>query len=422
MNVAAQAQEVAGEHELPEIVVSDYRSRLQGENVVNVEKLKLSGNVLLPGISLPERLSFVPGVSNLSTGPGIGKPVIRGLSGNRIAVFSQGIRMENQQLGDEHGLGLDENGYGDVEIIKGPASLLYGGDALGGVLYFVDEPYAGGNSIDAKAGSDYHTNSNGWRNYGNFKRSKGRLHWNLFGGYTTHRDYSDGRKEAVENSRFHTGDFKTSFGYTGEQFSGSLKYSFLKEVYGLTETGEEGEEDSGARYRNGRQPTAPFQDLATHLIRSENTYLFGNGSKLKVDAGYQLNNRKEIEDGETALDMDLSTFSYNAKWYPPAVGKRWTLIAGSQGMYQANRNYGEEELIPDATTTEVGLYLTSDYAYSGKSYWQAGVRADGRKIDASGFAQSYAAFNFSTGVFQQLAPNGSLRMNLSSGYRAPNLY
>ncbi|MDR0989408.1 MAG: TonB-dependent receptor plug domain-containing protein [Prevotellaceae bacterium] len=131
------------DHALQEVVVSAPGTRLQSETVIHVEKLPLgSSNPLLSGASLAERLSNLPGVSNWSTGAGIGKPVIRGLSGNRIAVYSQGVRMENQQWGEEHGPGLDEHGYGHVEVIKGPASLLYGSDAPGGVLYFMDEPYA----------------------------------------------------------------------------------------------------------------------------------------------------------------------------------------------------------------------------------------------------------------------------------------
>jgi iron complex outermembrane receptor protein len=410
-------------HKLPEIVVSDYRSKLQGENVMNVEKIKLSDNAELQGLSLSEKLMFVPGIHNFSTGSGIGKPVIRGLSGNRIAVFSQGIRMENQQWGEEHGLGMDENGYGNVEIIKGPASLLYGSDALGGVIYFIDEPYAENDRMEVNLGSDYHSNTQGWRNLGSIKISKSRLCWNVFGSRTTHEDYCDGGGKTTNNSRFHTGDFKTSFGYAGKQFAGSIKYNFLKEIYGLSEIGENeiGEKQSA----NGRSPVVPYQNLTTHLLRSENTFFFNNNSKLKADFGYQLNNRKEMESDEdepAAMDINLTTLSYSIKWYLPVVNKRWTWIVGSQGMYQTNRNRGKETLIPDAATTEAGVFITSDYNYSGKSYWQTGVRVDARKIQTSGFSKSCQAFNFSTGIFQQLTPNGSLRVNFSTGYRTPNLY
>ncbi len=415
-------------HELQEVVVSGNSLQLQGENVQHVEKLSLRNDAGIEGISLSEKLASVPGVSNYSTGVGIGKPVIRGLSGNRVAVFSQGVRVENQQWGDEHGLGLDENGYEQVEIIKGPASLLYGSDALGGVLYFADERYAKMNSIEGLLGSEYNSNTNGWRNIAAFKLSKNRFHWNMFGGYTTHEDYKDGNNDLVANSRFHTGDFKTAFGYTGDKYTTSFKYNFLNEQYGLTEEGEEA-------IANGRKPLSPYQDLTTHLFSWENTMYFNNESKLKADFGYVANNRKEFEDAaEAALNMQLSTLSYNAKWYSPKLNDRWAFIAGSQGMYQTNTNHGEEVLIPNAATADIGVFATSDYYYSGKSYWQIGLRVDGRQIDSEEhgtdgdegyipkFSKSYTAFNFSTGIYQALTDEWSFRLNLASGYRAPNMF
>ncbi|MDR2410454.1 MAG: TonB-dependent receptor [Bacteroidales bacterium] len=424
-------------HNLQEVVISANSSKLQGENVANVGKLNLKNNTEIQGTSLSQKLSAIAGIDNFSTGTGIGKPVIRGLSGNRIAVFSQGIRIENQQWGDEHGLGLDENGYEQIEIIKGPASLLYGSDALGGVLYFADERYAKENSIEADIRSQYNTNTNGWRNTGAFKLSKNQFHWNIFGGYTTNKDYKGGDNVLVENSCFRTGDLKTTFGYTGKKFTTSLKYNFLNEQYGLTEA-EETEDTAEISYTSKRKPDFPYQDLTTHLVSSENTFFFENTSKLKVDIGYVFNNRKEYEeeteDGSAMLDMNLGTASYNIKWYSPLWKEHWALIVGSQGLYQTNTNHGEELLIPDATTFDAGIFAMSDYYYTKNSYWQIGLRFDERYIKSkehgtegeegyfSEFSRQYPAFNFSTGIYQQLPEQFSLRVNLSSGYRAPNMF
>ena len=420
--------------DLQEVVISGNSSKLQGENVLDVEKISLINNPELPGISLAQKLTNLAGISNFSTGAGIGKPVIRGMSGNRIAVFSQGVRIENQQWGDEHGLGIDENGYEQVEIIKGPASLLYGSDALGGVVYFADERYAKNNSIESVINSEFHSNTNGWRNTGAFKVSKKHWHANFFGGYDSYEDYSDGNGNAVYNSRFHTGNFKTSLGYTGEKYITSLKYSFLNEQYGLSDSTKAPSNLSIGK----RQPDYPYQNLTTHLISSENTVLFENEAKLKVDVGYIFNNRKEFEsateDRQANLNMNLGTFSYNARWYSPQWHNRWSIIAGSQGMYQTNSNRGGERLIPDAVTVDAGIFITSDYYYTKKSYWQTGVRTDNRHISSqpygnegeSGyfpkFSKDYTAFVFSTGVYHQLTKSLSLRGNLSSGYRAPTMF
>jgi len=442
----AQQQKSDTTHVLHEIVISGYSSKIQGENVTNVEKLSLRETPVM-GISLSEKLTNVAGIDNFSTGAGIGKPVIRGLSGNRIAVFSQGVRIENQQWGDEHGLGLDENGYEQVEVIKGPASLLYGSDAIGGVLFFADERYALPNTIEASLNSEFHSNTIGLRNMGAFKLSKKNLHLNLFGGYTTHKDYIDGNHKVIPNSRFNTGDLKTSLAYIGKlgkngncSVSTSLKYNYLNEKYGLTET----DIDSANHYATqNRQPKTPYQHLNTHLLAWENILFFNNQSKLKIDLGYVLNKRQEFEEEENdtieshneeaALHMNLSTVSYNVTYYFPRW-KKWDLVVGNQGMYQNNQNHGEEWLIPDATTLDVGMFVLTNFYYGQKAYWQSGIRIDNRNIktvEAIGFSsvkKNYGSFNFSTGVFQPIVgiekaqPLLTLRANLSTGFRTPNMF
>ncbi len=89
--------------------------------------------------NLSEALTRVPGVSQMTTGNAIGKPVIRGLYGNRVLVLLSGLRFDNQQWQDEHGLGLSQIGVDRVELIKGPVSLLYGTDAIGGVINVIEE-------------------------------------------------------------------------------------------------------------------------------------------------------------------------------------------------------------------------------------------------------------------------------------------
>ena len=128
--------------QIDEIIVATPFNKLQSENVMKVERLTAKSLQKSGATTLVEGISQIAGVSQISTGSSIGKPVIRGLSGNRVLVYTQGIRLENQQFGDEHGLGINEAGISSIEVIKGPASLLYGSDALGGVLYLNPEKYA----------------------------------------------------------------------------------------------------------------------------------------------------------------------------------------------------------------------------------------------------------------------------------------
>lgn len=76
----------------------------------------------------------IPGVQAMDIGSGFSKPMIRGMGFNRVAVLENGIKQEGQQWGADHGLELDAFNVDAVNVMKGPASLLYGSDAMGGVI------------------------------------------------------------------------------------------------------------------------------------------------------------------------------------------------------------------------------------------------------------------------------------------------
>ncbi len=130
---------------------------MQNQTISNIESRKLSELNIIQPTTLGEAISNIPGVYQSTTGVGISKPVIRGLSGSRVVTYLNGLRIENQQWGGDHGMGVDELGIGSVEVIKGPASLLFGADALGGVVYFVDEPYENQNTISSTLQSRYNS-------------------------------------------------------------------------------------------------------------------------------------------------------------------------------------------------------------------------------------------------------------------------
>ena len=146
--------------QMDEVIVATAFNKLQSQNVMKVEHESMKSLQQKGTSTLIEGLATIPGVSQVSTGTSIGKPVIRGLSGNRVLVYSQGVRMENQQFGDENGLGLNDAGVESVEVIKGPASLLYGSDAIGGVLYFNPEKFGKPNTSELNFNQKYFSNTN----------------------------------------------------------------------------------------------------------------------------------------------------------------------------------------------------------------------------------------------------------------------
>ena len=148
--------------EVDEIIISSPYTSTQQENPVKVEQMSLSDINKTGAPTLMSSITAIPGVDQISTGMNIGKPVIRGLSYNRVLVYTQGIRLENQQWGDEHGLGLLEMGIEKVEIIKGPSSMLYGSDAMGGVLHLIEERPAAPEKIHGDYNLKLFSNTQGY--------------------------------------------------------------------------------------------------------------------------------------------------------------------------------------------------------------------------------------------------------------------
>ena len=109
--------------------------------------------------NLIDALSKTPGISQISTGPAISKPSIRGLGYNRVVVINDGVRQEGQQWGDEHGIEVDEYGVNKAEILKGPASIMYGSDALAGVVNFISVVPPPQGMIKGNIVSNYQTNN-----------------------------------------------------------------------------------------------------------------------------------------------------------------------------------------------------------------------------------------------------------------------
>lgn len=409
---------------MEEVLVATAFHKLQSQNVTKVafETVKTLQN--RGATSLIEGLSTIPGVSQISTGTGIGKPVIRGLSGNRVVVYTQGVRLENQQFGDEHGLGLNDSGVESVEIIKGPASLLYGSDALGGVLYFNPEKFAKENSFEGDFGQRFFYNTLGVNSTIGLKKSIGKWNYLARGSYTTHSDYSVAGSNRVTNTRFNESDLKTGISYHSSKFSSTVRYNFNALNVGIPENGIENQTIS-------KLPEFPKQQVVNHIL-SAHQHLYFKNSSLDADFGYVFNDRSEFEDSnEAVLKMKLKTFNYNLKYNLPTYGKIESII-GTQGMVQTNKNYGIELLIPDARSIDFGIFGTTNYDL-GKGILQAGLRFDMRKISTEengisteegyfkALEKQFNSSNASLGYKTNIDKKTTLRVTLASGFRAPNL-
>ncbi|MDG5491926.1 TonB-dependent receptor [Psychroserpens sp. SPM9] len=426
--------------EMEEVIISTPFHKLQSENVMKVERQSVKELKSRGAINLADGITNIAGVSSLSTGVSIGKPVIRGLSSNRVLVYTQGVRLENQQYGDEHGLGINDAGIESVEVIKGPASLLYGSDALGGVLYLNPERFATENASEATISGTYFSNTQGYNSSAAFKSSGDHFKFLFRGSVAEHSDYET-TDYRVTNTRFREQDFKAGLGYQKHQFKTELRYNINRSKLGIPEA--IGIQDTNTT------PLELFQEITNHIFSSKSTIFFNNSS-LDVTLGYIYNDRKEFEDhhhGEEdhdedhddddhdeedhddevhsedeapALHMKLKTFNYNVRYNLPEIG-RFETIVGVQGMNQANTNYGEELLIPDAITNDIGILATSHIHFD-KIDIQLGARYDYRHINInSQIDRDFNSFNGALGIKTNLFHKVTARFNLASGFRAPNL-
>jgi len=418
--------------ELEGVLISAPFHKLQKDNVMKVEKIKTTD--LTDANNLSEQLSQVPGVNQISTGSGIGKPVIRGLSSNRVLVYTQGIRLENQQFGEEHGIGVSSAGIESVEIIKGPASLLYGSDAIGGVLFLNPERYAPLDSLNIDISTKYFSNTNGVTTNFGLKKTTEKLKLLTRFSLQQHSDYQFD-KTRVTNSRFSEYDLKTGIGFGNDKVTNDIRYNTNFSRLGIPE-------GIGAQNSNIK-PLLPNQSIENHII-SSHTKVNLNKGKLDMIFGYTFNNRKEFEEEhhheeeeehdeeeheedhddeklEPALEMHLSTFNYNIKYELPKIND-FEIIIGTQGMFQKNKNFGFETLIPDANTIDAGIFGTSHYHWK-KHAIQFGLRYDYRRIQITPLNtnKQFNSFNGAVGFKTDFSSKITGRINLASGFRAPNL-
>ncbi len=386
-----------------------------------------------------------PGLSQITTGSGISKPVIRGLGYNRIITIADGVRQEGQQWGDEHGIEVDAQSVGSIEILKGPASLMYGSDAMAGVVIFHDYPTLPNGHIRGGVTGEYQTNNGLWAYSLNMGGNQQGWVWNL--------RYSDKAAHAYKNkidgrvlgTQFAERALSGMAGLNRQWGFSHLKWSY----YHLTPTMTEGERDeaTGAflqpvlidgepseaiashhdltTYRHG----FPYQQIHHYKAISDNSLYIGDGT-LRLTVGYQLNRREEFEEVETpdesGLDLLLHTLTYSGRYaWKSDSGLR--LNAGCGGMWQQSVNKGEEYLIPDYVLADIGGYATAGYQYARWNF-SGGLRLDHRHVHAFALddrfptiRRSFNALTGSIGAVYDMGRQMHLRMNLSRGFRAPNL-
>lgn len=429
--------------ELEEVVVTSNSTKLPDHipymvNSYSVKELNRMGNM-----NALTSLTYQPGVDKISVGAGISKPVIRGLSFNRILLYQNGTRLENQPWDDRHDIGVNENGVEKVEVVKGPSALIYGPDAMGGALIFVDEKPAVAGTKTGDVDFSAHSNTLGGNlNLGMKSMNEKGFFYSVRAGGQSHTSYIQGngdeiRKNTEEkdfafNSKFITGNAKVSAGLSKKWGVSKLTYSYYKQMLGIIEL-EEGVSLAENDEQREREIEPPLQDVATHVISSENTFTIGR-SKLNVNVAFQHNDRKEYEPKnpginkvrELAIALKLNTVTFDVK-YSSDAEKKFGYTIGTQSYVQSSRNYGRIGLVPDADVSDFSAYGLIRYDTK-KINFLAGGRYDLRTLSTAPYLQNgavaidknFSLANGSVGLAYHPVEELTLKVNAASGFTAPN--
>ena len=383
-----------------------------------------------------DAISHQPGISQLTTGGSISKPIIRGLGYNRVVVMSEGVRQEGQQWGDEHGVEVDGSSVGSVEILKGPASLMYGSDAMAGVVILHAQPTPAEGEIRANVSSEYQTN-NGLFGY----------HLSMAGhqkGFVWDAHYSDKMAHAYKNkydgyvpgSQFRERAGRLMLGVNKAWGHSRLAWTAYHLTPGIIEgerdpeTGELEHEEGFTGHGYGK--SLPFQQVKHYKLVWDNSLNLSSGY-LKAIIGYQQNRRQEFEESSDDYELyfKLHTLTYDLR-YVTNEWDGWKLSAGVGGMYQKSDNEGEEYLIPDYRLFDFGIYATATKAIGGRWTLNGGVRYDHRRLHGNelmeddemrftDFSRHFNGLTGSIGAVCNINEYFNLRLNLARGFRTPNM-
>ncbi len=413
-------------------------------SIVSIDKKDL---IIAGSTNIINTLTSIPGISEITTGSGVSKPVIRGLSYNHVVTLYEGVRQEGNQWGDEHGIEIDQFSADRIEILKGPASLFYGSDAMGGVVNILEPIPASIGTQHGEISSDFSSNNKLSANSLMAEGNHNGFTWRMRGTYKNAASFQT-PSEHVYNSGFNETNYNAMLGLNKKWGFSHLHFSKYNAFLGAVE----GERDSltqqfvdddgnivSENILTGRKLEVPFQNVQ-HTKLSSVSNIIINESQLKINVGFQTNDRKEYGESKDfpSLFFHLSTLTYDAKFQHP-YKKNIETVFGVSGMTQANQNKGIEFLVPDFNLQDFG-----GFGYIKKTYekftMNAGIRYDFRKVsgkalyvDSLGntvdfgdtlfhaFNADFSAITGGVGFTYQVNKLINIKLNIGRGYRAPNI-
>ncbi len=402
-------------------------------------------------ISVAKSLSKLPGVRSVSTGEQIGKPMIRGLFGSRVLVLENGSRLEDYSWSDEDAPSVDARLAQRVEVIRGPASVLYGSDAVGGVVNVIPEdlPATNGGRSFRHVGIEAYgaTNNKELGSAIKIAGANGRVGWRLFGVGRFAQSYSTPDGE-VDNTGFLSANGEVAAGIRGTRSNTSLRFSHYGGEFKLLEAGGP---PPGAVEGADQGPERKLSDDRVQLVSD---YLL-NGLRLETKAQWQRHSLQEVSDDacrlfptipacvnvpvasnassaqteQSAFDLLLNTGTLDILGHH-TIGDLVRGTIGLSGFYQTNDSHGPIFLVPDATIKSGGAFAFEE-ATSGPWSFLAGARVDSRHLDAdanpalgmtTNKTRSWTVTSGNVGAVFRPLPTMALAGNFGAAWRAPTLF
>ncbi|MDQ6843862.1 MAG: TonB-dependent receptor [Bacteroidota bacterium] len=431
--------------------------------IISISKQYLQQNL---STNVIDAISKIPGINAVTTGPNVSKPFIRGLGFNRILTLYDGVRQEGQQWGDEHGIEVDQNTVDKVEVVKGPASLIYGSDAVAGVVNLIPANPPADGKIIGNILNEYQTNNRLIENSASMAGNNKGFSW---GGTLTHKlatNYKNKYDGRVYNTGFAETDASAIFGLTrkwGYSHLGISMFDDLQEI-------PDGSRDSATRKFTKQiteddlyRPIVSDAELASYKISklhqhvqhyriySSNSFSLGSG-RLAINLAFQRSLRREFSHPEVAIPglfLQLNTYSYDLKYYFHEY-KGLSITAGLNGLYQDNKvDKGTEFIIPSYQQLDAGPFLFIKKS-AGKLELAGGLRYDVRNFnndalytspdlvtgfdkpvygsDTAGaynpfskYSHTFSGVSGSAGLSYRFNDAFSMKANIGRGFRAPNI-
>ncbi|HET6681316.1 MAG TPA: TonB-dependent receptor [Gemmatimonadaceae bacterium] len=395
------------------------------QSTIEVSGAALAQNL---GPSVAHTLASQPGMSVRYNGPSAALPVIRGMTGERILVLQDGERAGDLSAAStDHGLTIDPIAADRIEVVRGPASLLYGNNALGGVINVIsnDIPTSIPNHLEGRAGVQTESAMPGAALSATVTQPLGEhVAVSVRGNYRRAQDVRVGGSGTLPNTDSEGSGGLASLGYVGERATVGAAFKAEMFEYGVPSAPDA--EESGIRL-DGHRTQASLR--STYDLRSVHVPL------IKVDGTAQWYTHDEIEsDGAIGTTFELRTQTANAS--AKTQFGRWVGAIGAQALFKQYEAEGEEALTPGARSTSGGAFIyqevpltTSARDESHTPRLQLGARYDRYRIVSSdGGAQfgpatsrTFDNVSGSVGLSLPLGRGITLSGSAARAFRAPTV-